>query len=250
LLGVHPGPSGAYARAVLPGAERVEAFALDGTSLGVLERVDPRGLFEGPVAGERQPVRYRCHAGHYAWDVTDPYSFGPVLGPIDDFLIGEGTHHRLFDKLGAHVIDHEGARGVHFAVWAPNARLVSVVGDFNDWDGTRHPMRRRTDTGIWELFLPDIAGGRPTSTASSVPMARCSPTRPIPLPLLPNCARTPPRSRSTPRRTNGATRRTARSGPRPTRAACRSRSMKCIPDRGASRAMGGSSIAGTSWPTA
>jgi 1,4-alpha-glucan branching enzyme len=127
----------------------------------VLERVDPRGLFEGPVAGERQPVRYRCQAGHYAWEVTDPYSFGPVLGPIDDFLIGEGTHHRLFDKLGAHVIDHEGARGVHFAVWAPNARLVSVVGDFNDWDGTRHPMRRRTDTGIWELFLPDIAGGRP-----------------------------------------------------------------------------------------
>jgi hypothetical protein len=90
----------------------------------------------------------------------------------------------------------------------------------------------------------------PTSTASSVPMARCSPTRPIPLPLLPNCARTPPRSRSTPRRTNGATRPIARSGPRPTRAACRSRSMKCIPDRGASRAMGASSIAGMSWPTA
>jgi 1,4-alpha-glucan branching enzyme len=161
LLGVHPGPDGAFARAILPGAERAEAFALDGTPLGALVRVDPRGLFEGPVAGTRQPVRYACQAGNYTWEVIDPYSFGPVLGPVDDFLIGQGTHHRLFDKLGAHVIDHEGARGVHFAVWAPNARLVSVVGDFNDWDGARHPMRRRTDTGIWELFLPDIGGGRP-----------------------------------------------------------------------------------------
>lgn len=165
LLGIHPGPQGAFARAILPGAERAQAFALDGTLLGELTRVDPRGLFEGPISGgpvdgERQPVRYACCAGPHTWEVTDPYSFGPVLGPIDDFLIVEGTHHRLFDKLGAHVIDHEGARGVHFAVWAPNARLVSVVGDFNDWDGTRHTMRRRTDTGIWEIFLPGIGGGR------------------------------------------------------------------------------------------
>ena len=67
---------------------------------------------------------------------------------------------RLFDKLGAHVIDHEGASGVHFAVWAPNAQLVSVVGDFNDWDHRRHPMRRRADIGVWELFVPDIGTGR------------------------------------------------------------------------------------------
>jgi 1,4-alpha-glucan branching enzyme len=83
-----------------------------------------------------------------------------VLGPTDDFLIAEGTHRRLFDKLGAHLIEHEGASGVHFAVWAPNAQQVSVVGDFNDWDHRRHMMRRRMDIGVWEIFIPDIATGR------------------------------------------------------------------------------------------
>ena len=160
MLGLHEGPGGWFARAVLPGAETAEARALDGTVLGTLERIDPRGLFEGFVTGPRQPVRYRCAAQGHEWFVTDPYSFGPVLGPTDDFLIAEGTHFRLFDKMGAHVIDHEGATGVHFAVWAPNARLVCVVGDFNDWDGRRHPMRRRGDTGIWEIFIPDIGLGR------------------------------------------------------------------------------------------
>ncbi|NML93248.1 1,4-alpha-glucan branching protein GlgB [Novosphingobium olei] len=160
LLGVHPGPGGAFARAILPGAQEAQAFALDGTALGTLTRVDPRGLFEGLVDGKPQPVRYRCSAGVHQWSVTDPYSFGPVLGPTDDFLIGQGTHFRLFDKLGAHPIDHEGASGVHFAVWAPNASLVAVVGDFNDWDHRRHPMRKRADTGVWEIFLPDIGTGR------------------------------------------------------------------------------------------
>ena len=160
LLGIHEGPGGAFARAVLPGAETAEAHALDGKALGILTRIDPRGLFEGVVKGPRQPVKYRCTAAGHEWWVTDAYSFGPVLGPTDDFLINEGTHLRLFDKFGAHLIEHEGASGVHFAVWAPNAELVSVVGDFNDWDGARHPMRRRADIGVWEVFVPDIAPGR------------------------------------------------------------------------------------------
>ncbi|MBX9663117.1 1,4-alpha-glucan branching protein GlgB [Novosphingobium sp.] len=160
LLGIHEGPGGAFARAVLPGAETAEAHSLGGEALGELKRIDDRGLFEGHVTGTRQPVKYRCAAGPHEWWLTDAYSFGPVLGPLDDFLINEGTHLRLFDKLGAHVIEHEGARGVHFAVWAPNAELVSVVGDFNDWDGRRHPMRRRADIGVWEVFLPDIEAGR------------------------------------------------------------------------------------------
>lgn len=160
LLGIHEGPGGAFARAVLPGAETAQAHALSGEALGALKRIDDRGLFEGHVAGVRQPVKYRCTAAGHEWWVTDAYSFGPVLGPLDDFLINEGTHLRLFDKLGAHVIEHEGAKGVHFAVWAPNAELVSVVGDFNDWDGRRHPMRRRADIGVWEVFLPDIEAGR------------------------------------------------------------------------------------------
>ena len=160
LLGLHEGPQGCFARAILPGAEVAEAFSLSGESLGVLKCVDARGMFEGVVKGPPQPVKYRAGAKGVEWWVADPYSFGPVLGPLDDYLINEGTHHRLFDKLGAHCIEHEGASGVHFAVWAPNARLVSLVGDFNDWDHRRHPMRFRVDIGVWEIFIPDIGPGR------------------------------------------------------------------------------------------
>ena len=160
LLGVHAGPDGTFARAILPGAEAAEAFSLKGKSQGKLTRVDPRGLFEGKLKGKPQPVKYRCSAAGNEWWVTDPYSFGPVMGPTDDFLIAEGTHQRLFDKLGAHLITHQGASGVHFAVWAPNARFVSVVGDFNDWDHRRHLMRERLDIGVWEIFIPDLAEGR------------------------------------------------------------------------------------------
>ncbi len=161
LLGVFDGPKGVHARVILPGAEFAIAHDLSGKVLGTLKRVDDRGLFEGPISGPRQPVRYCAQALGSEWWVTDPYSFGPVLGPVDDLLIAEGTHFRLYDKMGAHLIDHEGASGTHFAVWAPNAARVSVVGDFNDWDGRRHPMRRRVDIGVWEIFLPDIGAGRP-----------------------------------------------------------------------------------------
>ena len=161
LLGVHAGPDGTFARAWLPGAETVEAYDLAGAPLGSLERVDERGLFEGIVDGAPQPVRYAVQGGGAEWSVTDPYSFGPVLGPVDDLLMAEGTHLRLHAKLGAHLIEHEGASGIHFAVWAPNARRVSVAGDWNDWDGRRHAMRRRGDVGVWEIFVPDIAAGHP-----------------------------------------------------------------------------------------
>ncbi len=160
LLGVFGSPEGSFARVWLPGAETAEAQDLTGVSLGVLDRVDEAGLFEGLVAGDPQPIRYRATGGGATWDVTDPYSFGPVLGPVDDLLMAQGTHFRLYDKLGAHPVAHEGADGMHFAVWAPNARRVSVVGDFNDWDGRRHPMRRRGAIGVWEIFLPDIGTGR------------------------------------------------------------------------------------------
>ncbi len=157
LLGTHAGPQGTFARALIPGAERAQAHDLSGKLLGDLKLVDGRGLFEGTIEGRPQPVKYRAQGYGAEWWITDPYSFGPVLGPIDDVLMGEGTHLRLYDKMGAHPIEHEGARGVHFAVWAPNARRVSVVGDFNDWDGRRHVMRRRADVGVWEIFIPDIA---------------------------------------------------------------------------------------------
>jgi 1,4-alpha-glucan branching enzyme len=160
LLGPHAGPAGTFVRAWVPGAEQVEAQALDGTVLGDLAPVDTAGLFEGRIKGTPQPLRYRAQGYGAEWLVTDPYSFGPVLGPVDDLLMAEGTHRRLHDKMGAHPIRHEGAEGTHFAVWAPNAQRVAVVGDFNDWDPRRHGMRRRGDTGVWEIFLPDIGPGR------------------------------------------------------------------------------------------
>ena len=160
LLGPHAGPEGTFARAFIPGARRVAAYDLAGSAIGDLTCIDDHGLFEGILTGVPQPIRYHVQGDGTDWWVTDPYSFGPVLGPVDDLLMAEGTHLRLHDKLGAHEIAHEGARGFHFAVWAPNARRVSVVGDFNDWDGARHVMRRRGDVGVWEIFVPDIDAGR------------------------------------------------------------------------------------------
>ena len=160
LFGVHAGPGGTFARIWIPGAEKAEAFDLKGRRLGNLARTDGRGLFEGRLMGQPQPVKYKAQGYGAQWWVTDPYSFGPVLGPLDDYLIAEGTHLRLYDRFGAHQIAHQGVRGMHFAVWAPNARRVSVVGDFNDWDGRRHVMRNRRDIGVWEIFIPDIGQGR------------------------------------------------------------------------------------------
>ncbi len=89
----------------------------------------------------------------------DAYAFGPALGPIDDYLLLEGTHRQLYKRLGAQIATHEGVGGVLFALWAPNARRVSVVGDFNDWDGRRCQMRKRFDSGLWEIFIPHLGDG-------------------------------------------------------------------------------------------
>ncbi|GGB24642.1 1,4-alpha-glucan branching enzyme GlgB [Sphingomonas metalli] len=158
LLGMFPGPEGSFARTWIPGAESVVAENLSGKQLGDLTAVGG-GLFEGQVAGDPQPLRYRATRGTDSWTVTDPYSFSPVLGEMDEYLFGEGTHHRLWERMGAHQITHQDIPGTHFAVWAPNARRVSVVGNFNGWDGRRHVMRRRGSVGVWEIFLPDLPAG-------------------------------------------------------------------------------------------
>lgn len=152
-------------RAFLPEARAAWLIDLSkgepGTRLP-LERVHPDGLFERLFPGRNRAFPYRLavenHEGH-AWQFVDAYQFGPVLTDFDLHLLGEGTHYRNFERLGAHLREHEGVRGVHFAVWAPNAARVSVVGDFNHWDGRRHTMRNTGATGVWELFLPDLVQG-------------------------------------------------------------------------------------------
>ena len=116
------------------------------------------GLFAGAVADDG-PYRVRGTAGDTQWEVDDPYRFGPVLGELDEYLLSEGSHERLWHVLGAHVREHEGVAGTHFAVWAPHAARVSVVWDGNAWDGRRHPMRQRGTTGVWELFIPALGEG-------------------------------------------------------------------------------------------
>ena len=152
-------------RAFLPLAERAWVVDLSKGEPGVrrpMERAHTDGLFELIAADRPAPFPYRIavenHEGH-TWDFVDAYQFSPVLTDYDLHLLGEGTHLRNFEKLGAHIITHEGFRGVHFAVWAPNARRVSVVGDFNHWDGRSHPMRVRGAGGIWEIFIPDLVQG-------------------------------------------------------------------------------------------
>ncbi|MGK2909733.1 MAG: 1,4-alpha-glucan branching protein GlgB [Sphingobium sp.] len=160
-LGVHADGAVFTARCFLPDAVAVCASTLDGKAIGTLDGIHEAGLFVGAVRiKERQPLRYHAtYVDGSSHDLIDPYSFGPVLGPMDDYYLAEGSHLRLFDKLGAHVMEHEGVAGTHFAVWAPNARRVSVVGTFNDWDGRRHAMRLRADSGVWEIFLPTVEPG-------------------------------------------------------------------------------------------
>lgn len=161
VLGVHAEGKALVARVFMPEAVAVEAQTLDGQVVGELARIDPAGLFAGAVAiDEPTPLHYRAvYADGAEFDMTDPYSFGPVLGPMDDYFLAEGSHQRLFDKLGAHPMTFEGVEGTHFAVWAPNAKRVSVVGEFNRWDGRRATMRRRADVGVWEIFLPGVGPG-------------------------------------------------------------------------------------------
>ena len=119
-------------------------------------------MFEGEIPGATLPLRYELeveYAPGESYTLRDPYSFPPTLGEIDLYLAGEGRHEELYEKLGSHVEEIDGVTGVAFAVWAPSARSVSVVGDFNSWDGRLHPMRSLGASGIWELFVPGVAEG-------------------------------------------------------------------------------------------
>ncbi|CAM3389905.1 1,4-alpha-glucan branching protein GlgB [Paracoccus nototheniae] len=154
LLGPRPLAEGQWLTVYHPDLARLSVIA-DG---GAVELPRVAGdLFAGPIP--EGPYRLRAQAGSGAeWEFSDPYAFGPVLGEMDLHLLAEGTHRHLWRALGAHVMTHQGVRGTHFAVWAPNARRVSVVGQFNRWDGRRHPMRR-VGQGVWEIFMPGVVEG-------------------------------------------------------------------------------------------
>ena len=151
-------------RAVQPHAAQV-SILIAGKEIAA-ERIEPDGVFEALLPAEisESPsprdyrLRIRWQDGNVS-ELPDTYAFPPVLSEFDLHLIGEGTHYQLYDSMGAHVLEVAGVRGVLFAVWAPNAERISVVGDFNTWDGRVHPMRSRGNSGIWELFVPELRDG-------------------------------------------------------------------------------------------
>jgi len=150
-------------RVFRPEAQAIQLIPLAaGIPAQPMRCLHPAGLFEARYPGCDSPFAYRLEivdAATTSRTCEDPYRFPPVLSDYDLHLLGEGTHYRAYEKLGAHVADLEGVSGVRFAVWAPNARRVSVVGDVNGWDGRVHPMRLHPGNGIWEIFLPGVEAG-------------------------------------------------------------------------------------------
>ena len=159
ILGPHEVAGRHVVRALLPGARGVTVVAReDGSPLGRLDLTHPGGLFAGFIE-QASPYRLRIDWADAVQETEDPYAFGLLLGELDLHLIAQGTHYEIGRCLGAQPMSVAGSAGVRFAVWAPNARRVSVVGDFNTWDGRRHPMRLRREAGVWELFVPGIGPG-------------------------------------------------------------------------------------------
>ncbi|SJZ62762.1 1,4-alpha-glucan branching enzyme [Lysobacter spongiicola DSM 21749] len=158
VLGPHHIGDTRVVRVWAPGAESVSVVARGTGETHSLEsaEIEP-ALFGGPIGDGTYELGIKWPGGIQR--TCDPYSFGPLLGDLDLHLISEGRQLRLADTLGAQVRTVDGVEGVRFAVWAPNARRVSVVGDFNAWDGRRHPMRLRQSAGVWELFLPGLGAG-------------------------------------------------------------------------------------------
>lgn len=164
VLGMHhvPGRRSLAVRAMLPRAQHVSVIdATDGTVAAELTQCDPAGLFTGVVPGRRGPFPYRLRvtALNGAYEIEDPYRFPPILSETDLLRLAAAEHFQVQRLLGAHIARVDNVVGVVFAVWAPNARRVSVVGPFNAWDGRCHPMRLRREFGVWEIFIPGVAPG-------------------------------------------------------------------------------------------
>ncbi|MEO6391155.1 MAG: 1,4-alpha-glucan branching protein GlgB [Pyrinomonadaceae bacterium] len=161
VLGIHVLPDRIAVRAYMPDAEAVTLLR-DGVSDTMLSRVHEAGCFEVLLPGEAEAFTYRLrvtYPGGAEVTIRDPYAFLPTVGTMDEHLFSEGTHEKLYDVLGSHVRGYGSVTGVSFAVWAPNADSVSVVGNFNNWDGRVHQMRRLGTSGIWEIYIPDLPAG-------------------------------------------------------------------------------------------
>lgn len=156
ILGPHTIDGVNYVTAIDPGAQTLAAVC-DGKSYPLTPLADTPSIFSSAVPDA--PYRLHGSDGTREWDYDDAYRFAPVIEELDEYLLAEGTHQRIWQSLGAHVMEHEGVSGTHFAVWAPNAQRVSVIGGFNHWDARRHVMRRRGGSGIWEVFIPEIGDG-------------------------------------------------------------------------------------------
>ncbi len=160
ILGPHLNDEGLIIRVFRPDAEQIEAIIGRRRPMSMV-RLDAAGLFEVNVPGAKKIPSYklRIHRDGQINTIRDPYSFPPALGELDLHLFAEGKQEQIYDKLGAHVMKIGGVTGVAFAVWAPQASGVSVVGDFNNWDGRIHQMRMLHGSGVWELFIPGFAAG-------------------------------------------------------------------------------------------
>ena len=161
LLGMHPQGEGVLVRVFRPDASAV-SILLEGGEERLLAPTHPSGLFEIFLADKKEIPPYQVkvsYPGKKVFTYWDPYAFWPTLGEMDIYLLGEGNHQKLHEKMGAHFREWQGVKGFSFVVWAPSAKGVSVVGDFNGWDGRLHPMRCLGGSGIWEIFIPELSAG-------------------------------------------------------------------------------------------
>ena len=200
-------------RFLRPGVASVELLLRHPRELTLpMTRQHELGLFDVEIPGVDSldgGIDYRFHVHSEAGVdavVDDPYRFGRIISDYDLHLFGEGTLREVYDRLGAHPTTLGGVNGVHFGIWAPNAQRVSIIGDFNDWDGRAHPMRRLVPSGVWELFLPDLGKASATSSKCARPRDTCC-TRSIRTAGSSRCRRNPRRSSSGRPATHGETRR-------------------------------------------
>lgn len=162
VLGMHQHDKSLIVRALLPGAESVDVItSKDGHKVATLERLHDDGFFAGLMGRRRNKFGYRFRVIYpeATQELEDPYRFSSQLSADDLYLFGEGTQERLYRWMGAHQREVDGVQGMMFVVWAPSAKRVSVVGDFNHWDGRLHVMRKHPASGVWDIFIPNLGEG-------------------------------------------------------------------------------------------